>query len=136
MFAGTIRKAPLPVFRLFARPAMRRVPADLDIHQEPMHAFIDSLRPGPEPVPAGDYAMWMPSAGEPMFTSSETREHLRRLYETIAGIQTYVFGDLLLHLELIEQDTGRVKIPRDLNTFSILGPEDQVFILSVSEEKG
>ncbi len=96
----------------------------------------DLIRPGPEIVPPGDYAMWLPSAGEPLFGTSETRRNIRRLYETVAGVETFAFADLLWRLGLVGEDASRVALPDASVSHSVLGPDDQVLVLSASREKG
>ena len=101
-----------------------------------MHDFLDSFRPGPDPVPPGEYAMWLPSTGEPLFTPSDTRKNITRVYQALSGIETFALADLLLRLEVVGGDTRRVALPEDLASFPVLRPDGQVFVLSASQEKG
>jgi hypothetical protein len=80
--------------------------------------------------------MWLPSPGEPLFTPSETRKNIGRLYKTAVGIETFTLADLLRRLGMVGEETRRVAVPDALASFPILGPDDQVFVLSVSQEKG
>ena len=41
-----------------------------------MHDFLDTFRAGPETLPPGEYAMWLPSPDEPMFAPSKTRQNI------------------------------------------------------------
>jgi hypothetical protein len=100
------------------------------------HDFLDAFRPGPDPLPPGRYAMWLPSPGEPRFTASDTRRNVARVYEAAAGVETFALADLLRRLGAVGEDTRRVAVPDDLASFPVLGPDDQVFVLSVSQEKG
>lgn len=98
--------------------------------------FLDQIRPGPETYPPGDYAMWLPSADERLFGLSETRRELGRVYQALAGIETYAVAQLLQRLGAVGEDARRVALPDELASFSVSGPDDQVFALSVSREKG
>lgn len=101
-----------------------------------MHDIPNALRPGPDPVPRGEYAMWFPSPEEPLFLPSETRRNIGRAYEAAVGIETLILADLLRPLGAVAEDALRVELPEDLVTFSVLDPTGHVWILSASQEKG
>ncbi len=101
-----------------------------------MHDFLDTFRNGPDPLPPGKYAMWLPSPAEPKFAQSKTRQNIGRVYTAVAGIETYIVADILRRLGAVSEDSRRVRLPEDLMSFPVLGPEDGVFVLSLSQEKG
>src|SRR5689334_16787313 len=92
-------------------------PADPDPAGGPPHEFLDAFRPGPDPVPPGEYAMWLPSPAEPVFIGSATRRHIGRVYQVAAGVETFALADLLRRLGVVGEDTRRVALPDDLATF-------------------
>jgi hypothetical protein len=98
--------------------------------------FLDGIRVGPESFPPGDYAMWFPSEAERSFIPSETRQNLRHLSSAVLWIETYVFAALMKHLGVVDEQVRRLGLPDQLATFSVVGPEGQVFVLSASQEKG
>jgi hypothetical protein len=97
---------------------------------------LSAIQPGPEPVPAGDYAMWLPSDEEPSFAASQTRREIGALYAAARGVETYLLAAVLRRLGAVEGQVLRVGLPAELTTFPVLGPEGRVFILSASAEKG
>src|SRR4051812_39219796 len=108
---------------------------DDDPPDEGGYDFLDSFRPGPEPVPPGTYAMWLPSPGEPRFAPSDARRHIGRAYKAAAGIETFALADILRRLGAVGEDTRRVAVPDELASFPVLGPDEQVFVVSASQEK-
>jgi len=100
------------------------------------HEFLDSFRPGPDQIPPGKYAMWLPSPDEPKFAPSATRKNIDRVYKAAAGIESFTLADILRRLGVVEEETRRVALPDELASFCILGPDEQVFVLSASQEKG
>ena len=111
-------------------------PEEDDLLDEGGYDFLDSFRPGPDPAPPGTYAMWLPSTGEPQFASSGARRHVGRAYKAVVGIETFALADILRRLGAVGEDTRRVAVPDDLASFPVLGPDDQVFVISASQEKG
>jgi hypothetical protein len=111
-------------------------PEDDDPPYEGGYDFLDSFRPGPDPVPPGTYAMWLPSPSEPLFAPSGARRHIGRAYRAAVGIETFALADILRRLGAVGEDTRRVAVPDDLASFPVLGPDDQVFVVSASQEKG
>jgi len=115
----------------------RAEPAGGDVPPEGQpHEFLDSFRPGPDPAPPGEFAMWLPSPGEPRFAPSATRRNIARLYKSADGIETFALADILRRLGVLGGDIRRVAVPDDLASFPVHGPDDQVFVLSASQEKG
>ena len=110
--------------------------AENDLPTEGGHDFLEVFRPGPDPVPPGEYAMWLPSSGEPSFALSATRKHIGRIYRAAEGVATFAFAGILRQLGEVDESTLRVALPDELVTITVLGPDDQVIILSASEEKG
>jgi hypothetical protein len=114
----------------------RARPPEGDLPTEGGHDFLDSFRPGPDPVPPGSYAMWLPSPSEPRFTPSKTRRLIGLAYRAAAGIETFALADLLRRLGAVGEDSRRVALPDELASFPVCGPDDQVFVVSASQEKG
>jgi hypothetical protein len=114
----------------------RDKPTEDDLPTEGGHDFLDGFRPGPDPVPPGTYAMWLPTPGEPRFTPSEARRHIGRAYRAAAGIETFALANLLRRLGVVGEGSRRVAVPDDLASFPVLGPDDLVFVVSASQEKG
>lgn len=100
------------------------------------HPFLEQIRSSKDTLPDGEYAMWFPSQSEPAFSESKTRQNLRRIYKKITGIETYILAVLLRRLEVVDQEVMRVRFPNELATFPVVGPKEQTFVLSASQEKG
>lgn len=96
---------------------------------------FDLLSSEKNPVP-GDYVMWAPDSEEPHFTGSASEQSLRRVYEALAGFQTYAFGDLLAALELTPEQGQRVALPDSLWQHAVRAPGFRVMAVSASKEKG
>ena len=110
-------------------------PSD-DLPTEGGHDFLDCLRPGTDPIPAGVYAMWSPAPSEPHFASSAARKYIGQAYVAAAGIETFVLGFLLQRLGVVGEETGRVALPETVARFIVLGRDGRPFIVSASQEKG
>lgn len=101
-----------------------------------MHDFSKGFRTRPSLLPPGEYAMWFPSTDEPLFAPSLTRQNIGCVYEALNGITTYVLADILRRYEGNRDPARRFALPDDQLVLTILSPDDQVFALSVSKEKG
>ena len=58
------------------------------------------------------------------------------MYAAVAGIETYIVADILRRLGAVSEGSRRVRLPEEPMSFPVLGPEDGVFVLSLSQEKG
>src|SRR5262249_53653694 len=94
------------------------------------------FRPGPDPIPPGKYAMWLPSPDEPKFAPSATRKNIGRVYKAAAGIESFTLADILRRLGVVEEETRRLALPDELASVCTTGADEQVFVLSASQEKG
>lgn len=98
--------------------------------------FPEQLRPGPEVVPPGAYAMWSPTEEEALFGPSETRRLIGRTYEAIAGIESYTLAALSRRIGVVDEGVDRLVMPDDLVSHPAIGPDDKVLVLSASRQKG
>lgn len=85
--------------------------------------------------PASQYSMYWNTGDTAPYLESDTCKNMKRVYENSAGIQTYIYGSILYGLGLFDK-LQRCKIPINPETIPFEGPEEQLIILSVSEEKG
>lgn len=90
-----------------------------------------------EKLPAGHYSMWWPSDQERCFTGSRIAGYIQSAYLNLRGYEWALLTTLAKHLELIEDRPGHfVKLPEELLQLSLQGPDDVIFLLSASQEKG
>jgi len=87
-------------------------------------------------IPQDDYAMWFPSDIDKSFTHSDFRQSINRLYEQMAGIETYIVAEVLKMAQKIPTDIGRLALPDQLFLLPFKTSQDIPFIVSMSEEKG
>lgn len=124
-WAPPVWYAPAPL------PAPRGVP---EPPLEPWGAHLLERMDGRPP--AGEYAAWWPTPGDPSFERSAARRHLARAQEALEGIQSWVFAAHARQLGLAPPDAGRVALPEEPASLVVQGPEDRPVALSVSREKG
>jgi hypothetical protein len=84
----------------------------------------------------GHYSMWWPTPGDEVFSGSMTVADIRRAYEAMNRIESYVFAAIMRHLEYIDEKTGRAALPDEMVTLPLKGPEYRFIVMSVSQEKG
>ncbi|MDQ3623904.1 MAG: hypothetical protein M3463_15685 [Verrucomicrobiota bacterium] len=96
---------------------------------------LDLLRSEKNPL-RGDYVMWAPDSEEPYFAGSASEQSWRRIYEALAGFQTYAFTELLVALELAPAQGQRVALPDSLRQHPVTGPGYRAMAVSASKEKG
>jgi hypothetical protein len=87
-------------------------------------------------LPKGNYAMMWSDESNPDILTSKCLKDIHRSFQALAGVESYVLASIFRALGLVEGETARMKLPQKTMTIPIVGPEDQAFILSVSEEKG
>ena len=80
--------------------------------------------------------MWWPTEKDTSFVHSNSFSLIKRTYENLNGINTYVFADILRHLELVNEDVGRAALPDDGMSVPLQGPENCIMLFSASREKG
>lgn len=85
-------------------------------------------------VPAGPYSMWW-SDGDASFSASPVRQQIRRAYETLDQIHSYVFADLINAIEG-GQRQARVGMPDDIRNFLLVDSRGHPLVISVSSAKG
>jgi hypothetical protein len=87
-------------------------------------------------LPSGNYAMLWSDDMNPDILSTKCIKDIHRSFQALAGVESYVVAAIFRQLQLVESDVARMKLPSKTMTIPVVGPEDQNFILSVSEEKG
>ena len=92
------------------------------------------LKTAKEIVP-GRYAMWWASENQPAFDASETVRSIRRTYECLEGVQSYILAAVLRSLKLVEKEVGRFVVEEDVQ-IPLVGFEGRPIYLSLSREKG
>lgn len=90
-----------------------------------------------KPKLKGTYAMWWSDHGVEKYGNSETYNLLSRLYEVYKGYETYLLGYLLRQTRITEElELQRMILPETTEKFAVIGPENKLIVLSVSQEKG
>ncbi len=87
-------------------------------------------------VAHGTYAMWWSGQSEPSFNNSPTMGMIHSIYENSEGIYSYLFADFLMMLKVVERGTSQVALPPKPFSVALKGPEDVMFLLTVSQDKG
>ncbi len=99
-------------------------------------AFFNALRESPAPIPPGYYPMWIQSAEEPSLTASGSLQAIDRLYSATAGIEEAVLALLLRQIGKVGADVGRVSLPEDTDVIALVTGDQQLFLVSLHQEKG
>lgn len=98
---------------------------------------LADMRIEKEPKVNGTYAMWWSNKGQEKFANSETLNLLTKLYEVFKGYESYLVGYLLRQTRITEEkELQRMNLPETSKNFVILGPENKLIILDISQEKG
>lgn len=87
-------------------------------------------------MPKGNYPILWADEINTNILATKCIKDIYRSYQAIAGIESYVLANLFHKLELVEAEVQRMRLPKKPMTIPVVGPENQHFILSVSEEKG
>ncbi|UCH89068.1 MAG: hypothetical protein JSV49_12690 [Thermoplasmata archaeon] len=87
-------------------------------------------------LPKGNYAILWADENNPNILTTKCLKDIHRVNQALAGIESYVLASIFRVLQLVDSNVQRMKLPQKTMTIPIIGPEDQKFILSVSEEKG
>lgn len=103
-----------------------------------VHACLTPLEQG---LQRDDYLMWWPAEDGERFVDTAACAALTRIYAGCDGIESHLVGLLHPHLGIdLGVDTQgrlvRIPLPEDSQLFSVRGPEDRPFIVSLSAEKG
>lgn len=99
-------------------------------------SVVFSLRdPGDTEFAGRSFALWYPSADDPEFEPSRSRQCVTRWYEKAEGIHTYLFGAVLGQIWR-EDNAGRFALPSDDVYIPALGPEGERVLVSASDERG
>ena len=86
-------------------------------------------------APNGQYAMWWPSENDASYTTTPSRQAIRRAYAALDGIETSILGVFMAMAG--EEETGvRVALPRETVTRYFQDETGAPFLLSVSVGKG
>ena len=98
---------------------------------------LADMRVEKDPKISGTYALWWSNNGQDKFGGSKTHELLSKLYEVFHGYETYMFGYLMRQTRISENtELQRIGLPEASKNFVILGPENKLIILDISQEKG
>ncbi|MCY0914299.1 hypothetical protein [Massilia antarctica] len=100
------------------------------------HAFFNALRHAPDPIPAGEYAMWFQSLDEESFSTSASFRAIDGLFQATAGIEEAVLALILRQLGKVGPGIKRVSLPDDTDLMSVLTGDKQHYLVSVNQEKG
>jgi hypothetical protein len=84
----------------------------------------------------GNYAMLWADDAQPNILATKCLKDIHRSFNALAGVESYVVASIFQKLGLVEAEVQRMKLPSKLMTIPIVGPEEQSFIISVSEGKG
>lgn len=96
--------------------------------------ILNQLAPVPD-LPKGRYAMWWSTPEQPNFLASPTFQAIERFYQALDGFESYAFTSILATLGDTPSE-GRYGLPDSLFIQPLRGPEDRLFALSASAEKG
>ncbi len=86
-----------------------------------------------------DYAVWWSTNREPIFQKSKSFQDLEQISKTLDGYESYFIGRFFKALEIsgfTGESVKRVALPKKERTLTVIGPEEQIIILSFSKKKG
>ena len=86
-----------------------------------------------------DYAVWWSTNREPIFQNSKSFQDLEQISKTLDGYESYFIGRFFKALEIsgfTGESVKRVALPKKERTLTVIGPEEQLIILSFSKKKG
>ena len=87
-------------------------------------------------VPEDTYSIWSSMGEDIKFTDSEDYRLIDELVQISDGIHSYLLAEILRSINEIEQDVGRIELPDEEFSTVLIGPENQVLILSASKKRG
>ncbi|MBI3031870.1 hypothetical protein HYY69_00170 [Candidatus Woesearchaeota archaeon] len=90
-----------------------------------------------EKLPIGkEFAMWWTTKKNQKFVGSKTQKAIRETYRALDGIETYIFSMFCKQLGMCDKKTARLRLPNESLTIPLRGPNNEEFLLNVSQEKG
>ncbi|NIP39656.1 MAG: hypothetical protein GWO07_15285 [Candidatus Dadabacteria bacterium] len=87
-------------------------------------------------IPENTYSIWSSMGEDTKFTDTEDYELIDELVDLTDGIHSYLLAEILRSIKEIEQDVGRIELPDEEFSTVVVGPENQVVILSASKKRG
>lgn len=86
-----------------------------------------------------NYAVWWSTTREPLFRNSNYFRDLEQISKTLDGYESYFIGRFFKALEIpgfTGETVKRVALPKKERTLTVIGPEEQIILLSFSQKKG
>jgi len=86
-----------------------------------------------------NYATWWTTTKEPLFQHSASFRDLAQIFKTLDGYESYFIGRFFKALEVsgfTGETVKRVGLPKKERTLTVIGPEEQMILLSFSQKKG
>jgi hypothetical protein len=88
-------------------------------------------------VPATiEFAMWLPSEQDQVFTDSLIKEKWNTIYELTKHCWSYITADMLKTLHVVDDGVARINLPNNFQAFIFNTKENEPVILSLETEKG
>ncbi len=100
---------------------------------------FDHFRICSQKTPLNNYAVWWSTSREPQFRISKSFQDLEQISKTLDGYESYFIGRFFKALEIPEftgEEVKRVALPKKERTLTVIGPEEQIILLSFSQKKG
>ncbi|MEA3336708.1 MAG: hypothetical protein U9R25_12410 [Chloroflexota bacterium] len=115
-------------------PADDREAAAIELYGR-VQAFVDTLHPV-ESAPVGNYAMgWMTDPGTSL-AESGCLQLWDQIYHAADGVETWLVARMLRAAGGIGNEIDRMSYPQELVIFPLQGPDRQMLVMSLSQEKG
>lgn len=83
-----------------------------------------------------EFGMWLPCDQDKKFKSSPIIDKWTKVYSLTKDYWSYITGDLLKTLQLVDDNTFRLGLPDNFQAFAFLTTDNEQIILSLSKEKG
>ncbi len=86
-----------------------------------------------------NYAVWWSTKKETIFRNSKSFQDLQQISKTLDGYESYFIGRFFKALKIPEftgESVKRVALPKKERTLTVIGPEEQIIVISFSQKKG
>jgi len=131
----------LQVLKKYRAVYLSKIPMTGDLAPESALTSLrfDHFRLSSQNTALDNYAVWWSTPKEPLFRNSKSLQDLEKISLALDGYESYFIGRFFKALEIPEfrgEEVKRVALPKKERTLTVIGPEEQIILLSFSQKKG